>query len=81
MVERRVGNRYTGATRLTDREAQQIVRYINAIQKLADKKSRWVGEVRELEFIIRTMYDLVEDAGRGYILNENQTNYPVFQPR
>lgn len=80
MVQRRVGNRFTGGTRLTDREAQQIVRYIVALGKLRKKKSRFVGEVREIEFIMRTMINLVEDADRGYVLTAARVKYPVYEP-
>jgi len=70
MVKRRVGNRYTGGTTLTDREARQLARHILALQKLAKKKSRFVGEARELEFIARITYDVIEKADRGYVLTE-----------
>lgn len=80
MVQRRVGNRFTGGTTLTDREAQQIVRYIVALDKLRKKKNRYVKEVREIEFIMRTMINLVEDADRGYVLEAARVKYPVYEP-
>lgn len=79
MVERRTGNRFTGATTLTDREARQIARYILKLQKMANKENRWVREVRDLEFIARQMYDLIENAGREEVLLELQVERSPFR--
>ena len=68
MVERRVGNRYTGGTRLTNREAVRVAKMILTLEKLANKKSRYIGEVRELRYAARTLRNVLEDADRNYVL-------------
>ena len=67
MVERRTGNRYTGSTLLTDREAIRIAKIVQTLEKLANKQSRYIGEVRELRYAARTLRNVIEDADRNYV--------------
>ena len=80
MVERRTGNRFTGASVLTDREARRVSKMILALQSIAEKENRFVKERLELEFASRILFDIVENAGRDYVLAELQVERSAFKP-
>ena len=60
----RTGNRFTGASGLTIREVEMLLRTSEKIQKIVNKPNLWPGTQKNLNVILMQIYHVLYEEGR-----------------
>ena len=60
----RTGNRFTGASGLTIREVEMLLRTSEKIQKIVNKPNLWGLTKRNLNIILTQIYHVLHEEGR-----------------
>ena len=64
-AKKQVRNRYTGASGITQREADTIKRCMDKLLKIGGKKSLYVGHQRRIEKAVEQMAEILVEADRA----------------